>query len=33
MDDLITALIICVFPPIATALKLMLRRVINETDN
>ena len=32
MNDLITALIICLFPPIAMALKLMLRRIINETD-
>ncbi len=36
LDDgatfLITALIICLFPPIAMALKLMLRRIINETD-
>ena len=32
MDDLITALIICLFPPIATVLKLMLRRALNETD-
>ena len=32
MTNLITALIICLFPPIATALKVMLWRVIDETD-
>ena len=29
---MITALTICLFPPIATALKVMLRRIIDETD-
>lgn len=32
MDDLITILIICFFPPIATALELMLWRLTDETD-
>ena len=32
MNDLIIALTICLFPPIAKVLKVMLRRIIDETD-
>ena len=32
MTDLVSALIICLFLPITEALKVMLRRVIDETD-
>lgn len=32
MTDLVTALIICLFTPAALALKVMLRRIIDEAD-